>query len=150
MPNRLTKGRALLGSTAIDRDLDVRGDATFHGATAGLRSQYLAKSADHAVTAAESGATFVNTKGSGSTVFSLPATVAGLVYTFLESNASGEITVRPVAADKIMGGGLTALDDKDVVNTGGTNAVGDLVTLIGDGADGWWITHKVGTWARES
>ena len=107
MPNRLTKGRALLGSTSIDRDLDVRGDATFHGATAGLRSQYLAKSADHAVTAAESGATFVNTKGSGSTVFSLPATVAGLVYTFLESNASGEITVRPVAADKIMGGGLT-------------------------------------------
>lgn len=144
MPTQITKGAGLFGA------VDVAGTATFRGATNGVRGQYAAKAADYTVTAADSGTTFVNTQGASTTVFSLPATVAGLEYTFIESNASGEITVRPVAADKIMGKGITAADDKDYVNTGASNAVGDLITIRGDGVDGWWVVAERGTWAREA
>jgi hypothetical protein len=126
------------------------GAVTFSGATAGVRGAYSAAADSTGVTAAASGTTYINTKGSGSTVFTLPATVAGLTYTFIESDAGGEITVRPVAADKFMGKGITAADDKDYVNTGGSNAVGDLITIVGDGADGWWVVAERGTWAREA
>ena len=44
---------------------------------------------------------------------------------------------------------ITAADDKDYTNTNATNAVGDLVTILGDGADGWYVIEERGTWARE-
>lgn len=56
----------------------------------------------------------------------------------------------PVSSDKIQGTGITAADNKDLINSGATDAVGDTLTLVCDGADGWWITSKIGTWAREA
>lgn len=117
-------------------------------AITGARGACVLSSGTETVTAANSGTLYVDID-STATVFSLPATVAGLTYTFVCSDASGQITVRPVAADKIMGKGITAADDKDYVNTGGTNAVGDLITIVGDGEDGWWVVAERGTWARE-
>lgn len=111
--------------------------------------KYYEAAGSESVTASQSGTLFVDLAGSGSTVFSLPATVEGLRYTFYCGDAASEITIRPVAADKIMGKGITATDDRDYVNTGGTNAVGDLVTIVGDGVDGWYVVAERGIWARE-
>ncbi len=82
----------------------------------------------------------------------MPATVKGLVYEFWNTGANGNniITISPNAADKIGGGALGAgVDDKDLINTKATAKYGDMVRLVGDGADGWIITKIVGTWAKE-
>lgn len=85
-------------------------------------------------------------------VITLPATVAGLMITAVVETASATtgLSLSPNASDKIMGTGITAADDKDLINTAATDAVGDSVTLIGDGVDGWWIVNLIGTWAREA
>ena len=80
-------------------------------------------------------------------VVTLPATGAGWVYTITRGNgglSSGTgLSISPNASDKIN----AAADDTDLVNTGATDAVGDSVTLVGDGAGGWYTTSVVGTWA---
>jgi hypothetical protein len=38
-------------------------------------------------------------------------------------------------------------DDADLVNTQATEAIGDNVTVYGDGIDGWFIMNQRGTWA---
>lgn len=96
-------------------------------------------------------------------VITLPATTAGACFTIRNggvpvtsgavgtgSNESVLITISPNASDKIQGGDFTAADDKDILNTKATSQVGDEVTLIGDGTDGWIIASMVGTWARQS
>ncbi len=84
-------------------------------------------------------------------VATLPATVLGLRYTFISSAYSSTyaMAVSPAAADKIMGNGFTATDNKDAINTLATSREGDSITLVGDGADGWYIERVLGTWARE-
>lgn len=129
----------------------ISGDATFSGATAGVRRAYASVGATpHAVTAAMSGTVFVTTIAD--VVFTLPATVAGLTYTFIVNSLSGGtgMLIRPVAADKIQGKGITPADDKDWINSGGSDAIGDMVTIVGDGTDGWWVVEERGTWAREA
>ncbi len=82
----------------------------------------------------------------------LPATDAGLTVTFVNAGSYGTValTISPNAVDKIMGNDITAADDKDLINTKATAQRGDFVTLVGDGADGWFITAQRGTWAREA
>jgi hypothetical protein len=54
-----------------------------------------------------------------------------------------------VAADT--GTGIeAAADDKDAINTAATDRVGDSLTLVGDGVDGWYVVGVTGTWARET
>ncbi len=65
------------------------------------------------------------------------------------SDASVLVTVSPNASDKIQGNGFTAADDKDALNTKATAKVGDEIRIVGDGTDGWLITHVKGTWVRE-
>jgi len=96
-------------------------------------------------------------------VITLPSTAAGLTFTIRNggvpvtngptgtgANGSLAVTISPAAADKISGNGLTPADNKDLINTKATAQVGDEVTLVGDGVDGWVIQNIVGTWARES
>lgn len=59
-------------------------------------------------------------------------------------------SLNPYSADKIQGTGITAADNKDIINTAATDAVGDTLTIVCDGEDGWVITNKTGTWAREA
>lgn len=92
--------------------------------------------------------------------FTLPATVKDLRYTFINTGADGAvgITISPNASDKIMGslsnGGqkiiMSGTDDKDIVNTKATALKGDYLTLVGDGADGWYIERGNGVWTEES
>lgn len=102
------------------------------------------------LTAAESGGIFVTT--AADVVFTLPATAPGLVYTIITGVASAGTgtSVSPAAADQIQGNGFTGADNKDAINTGATDVVGDAITVVGDGTDGWWITNVIGTWAREA
>jgi hypothetical protein len=107
------------------------------------------KTDDYTVLVTESGYVFkIATDGKK---FTLPATAKGLTYTFVNTGADGAniITVSPDAADKIMGGGLAAVDNKDLINTKATAKKYDFATIVGDGADGWVITDKQGIWAAE-
>lgn len=103
------------------------------------------KGANYTVTKADSGTIFIAT--AADVVFTLPATVVGLVFTFINAALSSGtgLSVSPVAADNINEG----TDDKDLINTGSTDVVGDSVTLVGDGSNGWYTTALVGTWAAE-
>lgn len=85
-------------------------------------------------------------------VVTLPATAAGLRFKILTAVASASTgtSVSPAAADQIIGNGFTAADDKDAINTGASDVVGDLLEVTGDGSAGWYITDIVGTWAREA
>jgi len=65
-------------------------------------------------------------------------------------NGSMAVNVSPAAADKISGMGLTPADNKDLINTKATAEVGDEVTLLADGTDGYTVVEVKGTWAREA
>ncbi len=86
-------------------------------------------------------------------VLTLPSTVVGMKFVIRNGGSSNGVvgvTVSPAAADKIMGNGYTSADNKDAVNTKATALVGDELTLIGDGANGWFIEKVVGIWAKEA
>ncbi|MDV2503089.1 MAG: hypothetical protein RX318_03970 [bacterium] len=83
----------------------------------------------------------------------LPSTVVGYVYTFVNAGADGAVAINisPAAADKIMGPDIAGVDNKDLINTKGTAKKGDRVTIIGDGSLGWYVVAPVhGTWAAEA
>jgi len=96
-----------------------------------------------------------------SATITLPSTAAGLSFTIRNggdnaantpagavADGSVTVTISPNASDKIMGNGFTAADNKDIVNTLGK--VGDYVTLVADGVDGWYVQEIAGTWTREA
>lgn len=97
-------------------------------------------------------------------VVTLPATSAGAVFIVRNgglpassglgaaSGASGGVlaAVSPNASDKIQGLAFTAADNKDALNTKATSQVGDQITLVGDGIDGYNIQSAKGVWAREA
>jgi len=66
------------------------------------------------------------------------------------TSTSTGLSVSPAAADQIIGNGFTPADDKDAINTQATEVIGDSVTLVGDGASGWYVVNVGGTWAREA
>lgn len=96
----------------------------------------------------------------------LPATGAAGLYHFTIRNGgvpassavgagtgadgSALITVAPNASDKISGLAFTAADNKAALNTKATSKVGDFITLVSDGVDGWTVVSARGIWARAS
>jgi hypothetical protein len=128
-----------------------RGDDVNFGEIS-FKSMVETKTADYTVLAEDSGKLFL-ANGSGTITFTLPSTALGLVYSFLVMQLPGSgvgTSVSPAAADKIIGNGFTAADDKDAINTAATDALGDMLELTGDGVDGWYVTLVKGTWAREA
>jgi hypothetical protein len=121
-------------------------------AIASLVNSIVEKDADFTVAAADSGKIFKIT--GADKVASLPATAAGLRYTFLMTTAGLStgtgLSISPVAADKIMGNGLSEVDNKDLILAGSGDRNGDLVEIVGDGADGWFITRVIGTWSKQA
>jgi len=107
------------------------------------------KTDNYTVLDTESGYTFAI--ATDAKVFTLPSTAKGLTYTFVNTGADAAVllSVSPAAADKIMGGGMAAVDNKDCLNTKATAKKYDYVTIVGDGVDGWIITNKEGIWAAE-
>lgn len=107
--------------------------------------KWTTKSADYALTVADSGGIFIMT--ATDKVFTLPATIKNLTYTLVTGVLGGSagLKVSPAAADKISGG----TDDKDFINTPATDVLGDWLKVVGNGGDGWWIIGKGGIWAPE-
>jgi hypothetical protein len=101
----------------------------------------------------QSGTVFTNS--AADVVYSLPAaspSTKGIFYTFvtLTVSAGTGVSISPSALDKIQGKGLTAADNKDLINSGASDAVGDTAVVVCDGVDGWIVTNLLGTWAREA
>lgn len=103
------------------------------------------------LTEADDGATVVINDAT-SRVVSLPATKKALRFGLIIQTvtAGAGHALSPVAADKIMGNGFTSADNKDAICTGATDREGDSISVVGDGADGWFIDGVTGTWAREA
>lgn len=93
----------------------------------------------------------------------LPATAAGSTFTIRNggvpatsgptgsgSNGTVLVKVSPNASDKIQGLTFTAADNKAAQNTKATSNVGDYITLVGDGVDGYNVIQARGIWAREA
>lgn len=108
------------------------------------------------LTKAQSGQKFVSQVDA---VFTLPQVTGiddrGIFYVFQPgalSSGTG-LSISPNAADGIGGAGLTSVIDKDLINTGGTDAVGDEVRIECTGIPGtgaWVVTSMSGIWAKES
>lgn len=122
------------------------------GILAKYKNDVITKAANATLTVAESGKIILVT--AADLVLSLPATAAGLKYTFILAaaglSASTGLSISPVAADKIMGNGFTSADNKDAILAGSGDREGDSITLVADGSDGWYIERVLGTWTREA
>lgn len=123
--------------------------------TGGRRVVNLA-AATQTLTAKQTGQKFV---GAVDAVFTLPAAAGanmkGVWYEFecgALSSGTG-LSISPAAADAIGGNGLTVTVDKDLINSGATDRLGDMVRIYCTGVTGataWRIEQIVGTWAKES
>ena len=108
------------------------------------------------LTAAQSGAHFV---GAVDAVFSLPdasgAGMLGVEYEFscgALSSGTG-LSISPSAADAIGGNGLSVVVNKDLINSGASDRLGDYVRIVClgvAGATAWRIVDIIGTWAKEA
>jgi hypothetical protein len=109
---------------------------------------------DTTVTQSKSG--IVILCGTDSCEVALPAmsdgTLQGATYTVINigTDDATEITISPGTADKIMGADIAGVDNKDLINTGATSKMGDMVTVQCDGTDGWFVTKMVGVWAAQA
>ena len=117
----------------------------------GIRRKVNLAAATQTLTAAMSGEKFV---GAVDAVFTLPAAAAGTKGVWYEFecgavSAGTGLSISPNASDHIRGNGLTSTDDKDLINSGATDRLGDSVRLYCDGAEGWVIEEIIGTWAKE-
>ncbi|MFO1417244.1 MAG: hypothetical protein U1E83_01105 [Methylotetracoccus sp.] len=80
----------------------------------------------------------------------LPAAEGLSGIKIVNAGAAGAIlvTVAPNAADMIEGPGITAADNKAILNTKATARRGDFVTIDYSDANGWVIREMRGIWAR--
>lgn len=133
----------------------VAGKALVLGAAneaSGIRRKVNLAAATATLDATQSGEKFV---GLVDAVFTLPAAAAGTKGVWYEFetgalSAGVGLSISPNAADHIRGNGLTSTDNKDLINTGATDRLGDSVRLYCDGVDGWVIEEIIGTWAKEA
>lgn len=96
--------------------------------------------------------------GAVDAVFTLPSAALTPAGTWFEFecgavSAGTGLSISPNAADAIGGNGLTVTVDKDLINTGATDRLGDLVRIICSGVAGataWRIVNIIGTWAKEA
>lgn len=108
------------------------------------------KSANYTVDATDNGTTiFVDTDA---VVITLPAVegISGIKVVNIAAFGAALVSVAPNAADMIEGPGITAADNKKILNTKATARRGDYVKIDNGDANGWSIVELRGTWAREA
>lgn len=99
-----------------------------------------------ALTAAQSGYTFINRSTSGSPSWTLPTAAAGLMYTFTVSNVTTGFTVTGgtiFAKASATGASVTGTT---LTNTQATAVIGDSITLVCDGTS-WRVVSQTGIFA---
>lgn len=130
------------------------GDSQYGGANSPIQIVI----ANLTLSAADSGKTFL--VATDALTITLPATIAGCQYTFINHGAAGNniITVAPQAVDGIAGTITLASSvvtrvgtvNTALVNTKATSTKGNAVTIIGTGVTGtgaWYIKESTGIWA---
>lgn len=103
-----------------------------------------AKSAAYQITAEENGSTYYVT---GGTVISLPDAVPGLQYTVIFGDANNANAISPKAADGIAAKGLTAVVNKDLVNSTGAAYDSAVVRCV---SANLWHAVVTGTFTKEA
>ena len=85
-------------------------------------------------------------------VITLPAVegIRGLRIGNIAAFGVSGVAVSPNASDMIEAADITAADNKDIINTKATSRRGDFIELEQSDANGWVVTRKRGTWAREA
>lgn len=145
----VTRKAADLGRIFVDR----QGDGEASQEVVRTAKIVRVTGATHALTPEDDGATVIVDTTASSVAVALPATRKGLRFTLIVGGlptAGAGHALSPVAADKIIGNGFTAADDKDAICTAASDRVGDAITVVGDGVDGYYIESVVGTFAREA
>lgn len=117
--------------------------------------------ANTTLTREDSGKTF--SVATDALVITLPSTLKGLEYTFINSGADAAniITVSPAAADGISGTvtlaatvvSLSGVVDKDLINTKASSISGDTSKIVATGIAGteaWLLKSSTGIWASEA
>lgn len=150
----------LSNTQTITGNKTLSGTTTFTGATTGLRDSVSVTLADTiAITAAQSGTTFIATKTSATQVFTLPAAAtAGLYYAFVcgAGAAGGEVHIGVGTGDNIVAKTHAANDGTGLItttttgllkNTAATNVVGDAISLVSDGVTSWYAVAQTGVWS---
>ena len=100
-----------------------------------------AYTADHTVTAAQTGATLTNAGASGAVIFTMPTPASGLVYTFIVAAA------QTVTLDV---GGSVVIAIGEIAGTAGggasCNSPYSAVTLKAISTTLWVATSSIGSW----
>lgn len=110
---------------------------------------HVLKSANYTVDATDTGRfIWVDTDG---VVITLPAVegINGVRVGNIGAYGAVGVAVSPNAADMIEGPGITAADNKDLINTKATAQRHDWIEIWNGDANGWSARFK-GTWAREA
>lgn len=137
MANDTTPGQGLGNGTAVE---NIDTSKTLALADNGVVQNVIADGLTITLPATTAGACFVIRNGGAPASSGLPTTSG--------SDGSVLVTVAPNASDQIAGLGFTAADNKAALNTKATARVGDQITLVGDGTNGWNVLQARGIWTR--
>lgn len=141
---------AIAWATNIGDDMTYEGAVTFSG------SQITSWTLDtDNVTLTASNCGEYHAIATDAKTYTLPTTIAGCEYTFINMGADDAVllTITPndSVADKIVGTCaavvFTGTDDGDVTNTKSGANQGDWIRIIGDGNIGWTTIGCDGVWA---
>lgn len=155
---RDASGNVILTLKSATRELAIAVGAVFSVAGAAfsaIRTINLA-AATQVLTALQSGQKFV---AAVDAVFTLPsAAVAGMAGVWYEFecgalSAGTGFAISPNASDAIGGNGLGVVLDKDLINSGASDRLGDMVRIYCTGVAGataWRIESVIGTFAKEA
>jgi hypothetical protein len=102
---------------------------------------------DDTLTLSESGSVHTNLGDGGTQSLKLPADApAGTFFIFAIQVAQEQRIVIGKAAGKFYDGGTISTDDGGNDMYISADDEGETLTLVCDGANGWFVTSKVGTW----
>ncbi len=74
----------------------------------------------------------------------LPTTSIGHTFTIVNTVENGNFVITPSASDSIVGGGFNdGSEGQELAMKMGV--IGDTITLVGDGVDGWVISNLIGS-----
>ena len=161
----ISKGGFVTDSDLQNTNLDVNlnqieaatiiAGTTSLGSLTSLSPMYSASDATKQITNADSGYVYIAAKDSATQTFTLPsASLAGLHYTFVCGNASGEMKIVGPSSNVIKvltagasGTSLVVAANTGIKNTAATNVVGDNITLVSDGTQIWYGISQNGIFA---
>lgn len=134
----------------IEGMLEVDGSVYFDGTWGTqakvLTEDYTTTGTANTITAAENGTTFFVSESSDDVVnFVLPSAAAGLIFTFIDNDATAgaDLTIDPASGDSLngdtAGDGIACTSD----------AVGQSITYLAVDATTWVPINTVGTWTAE-